>query len=54
MADQLLDLQHVLGLAVPRDLGNPDDPAVFVLPNDDPDEWVAQVLWPLWRHRCSV
>ncbi len=54
MADQLLDLQRMPGLAVPRDPGNLDDPAVFVLPKDDADEWVAQVLWPLWRQRCSL
>ncbi len=43
MADQLLDLRNVPGLAVPRDSDAPDDPAVWVLPKDDREEWVAQV-----------
>ena len=43
MADQLLDLRRVPGLALPRDPDNPDDPAVYVLPKDHADEWVAQV-----------
>ena len=43
MADQLLDLRSVPGLAVPRDLDDPDDPAVWVLPEEDPEAWVAQV-----------
>ena len=43
-ADELLDLRRVPGLAVPRDPHNPDDPAVYVVPNDDVDEWFAQVL----------
>ena len=41
--DKLLDLRSVPGLAVPQDPNVPDDPAVFVLPKDDAEEWVAQV-----------
>ena len=48
-ADQLLDLQGVPGLAVPKDRDNPDDPAVFAVPEDDDEEWVAQV--PLCCHQ---
>ena len=43
MADQLLDLRSVPGVAVPRNFDDPDEPAVWALPKDDQDEWVAQV-----------